>query len=56
MLSGGLTADTVGAALRYVSPYALDVSSGVETDRIKDPRKMDAFVAAVRSTIPSVGN
>ena len=48
MLSGGLSPETVGAALATVGPYALDVSSGVETDRIKDPAKMAAFVAAAR--------
>ncbi|WP_226579413.1 phosphoribosylanthranilate isomerase [Acuticoccus sediminis] len=47
MLSGGLTPETVAAALRTARPYAVDVSSGVETDRLKDPAKMAAFVAAV---------
>lgn len=49
MLSGGLTADTVGEAVARLSPYAVDVSSGVETDRVKDPAKMVRFVEAVRS-------
>ena len=47
-LAGGLNAGNVAAALRLVSPYAVDVSSGIETDGIKDSKKMAAFAAAVR--------
>ncbi|MDR5682466.1 MAG: phosphoribosylanthranilate isomerase [Armatimonadota bacterium] len=49
ILSGGLTAANVGDAIRRVRPYAVDVSSGVETDGQKDPAKIAAFVAAVRA-------
>jgi phosphoribosylanthranilate isomerase len=50
VLSGGLTAETVGDALRRVRPWAVDVSSGVEIAKgIKDAGKMAAFVAAVRN-------
>jgi len=49
LLSGGLTADTVQKAVREVRPYGVDVSSGVETEGVKDPSKMAAFVAAARS-------
>ena len=49
MLSGGLDAAAVGDAVRRLAPYAVDVSSGVESDGVKDPAKIAAFVAAVRS-------
>ncbi|MCR5825342.1 MAG: phosphoribosylanthranilate isomerase [Oscillospiraceae bacterium] len=47
-LAGGLDADNASAAVRLLRPYAVDVSSGIETDGRKDKRKMAAFVAAVR--------
>lgn len=47
-LAGGLHPGNVRQALQQVSPYAVDVSSGVETDKIKDPVKIRAFVRAVR--------
>ena len=49
VLAGGLDAGNVGAAIRQVRPYAVDVSSGVEHSRgIKDHQAMRRFVAAVR--------
>lgn len=46
-LAGGLNPENVAEALT-TKPYALDVSSGVETDKIKDFEKMKAFIQAVR--------
>ena len=47
-LAGGLSFDNVGKAIQQLAPYAVDVSSGIETDGLKDKTKMAAFVAAVR--------
>jgi phosphoribosylanthranilate isomerase len=48
IISGGLTADNVGACIRALRPYGVDVRSGIETDGVKDPGKMRAFVRAVK--------
>lgn len=47
-LAGGLNENNVAEAIRNYHPYAVDVSSGIETDGRKDPKKMAAFAAAVR--------
>lgn len=50
VLAGGLTAANVGAAIRQVEPYAVDVSGGVEHSKgIKDPEKIQQFVAQVNA-------
>lgn len=48
-LAGGLDITNVSDALKELAPYAVDISSGIETDAKKDPQKMAAFVSAVRN-------
>ena len=46
-LAGGLDTENVSEAIKVLKPFAVDVSSGIETDGVKDKTKMAAFVAAV---------
>ena len=48
ILAGGLGPDNVAEAVRRFRPYAVDLSSGAETDGWKDPEKMARCVQAVR--------
>ena len=47
-LAGGLSIENAENAIKMVNPYALDISSGVETDGLKDKDKMISFVNIVR--------
>ena len=47
-LAGGLDPESVGEAIRMLEPFAVDVSSGVETDGIKDEKKIAEFIKAVK--------
>ena len=47
-LAGGITAELIDQAHENIRPFAVDVSSGVETDGVKDLEKMKLAVSAVR--------
>lgn len=47
-LAGGLSPENAADAIRRLAPYGVDVSSGIETDGVKDIQKMKDFVRAVR--------
>lgn len=48
ILAGGLNPENVGDAVMSVRPYAVDTASGVETDGIKDQKKVVAFINNAR--------
>lgn len=47
-LAGGLNPGNAAEAVKTLKPFAVDVSTGIETDGKKDSEKMTAFAAAVR--------
>lgn len=47
-LAGGLTPENIAGAAEKIRPYGVDLSSGIETDRLKDRNKILAAVKAVR--------
>ena len=47
-LAGGLTPDNIPEAIARLRPYAIDISSGIETDRVKDPEKITKAVIEAR--------
>ena len=53
MLAGGLTPKNVLEAIGMARPMAVDVSSGVETDYVKDAARVKLFVSAVRGSAES---
>ncbi|CAH0249333.1 N-(5'-phosphoribosyl)anthranilate isomerase [Peribacillus simplex] len=50
ILAGGLTPENVGKAINAVSPFAVDVASGVETNGLKDAVKIKAFINEAKYT------
>ena len=50
-IAGGLNAGNVREAIQYFAPYAVDVSSGVETDGQKDLEKITEFIERVKDGI-----
>lgn len=48
-LAGGINPSNVRNAISQVQPYGIDVSSGVETDGVKDPNKLLEIITKVRS-------
>ncbi|MHB8105595.1 MAG: phosphoribosylanthranilate isomerase [Dehalococcoidales bacterium] len=48
IIAGGLNPENVGEAIKTLKPWAVDVSTGVETNGVKDMQKIIKFIEAVR--------
>jgi phosphoribosylanthranilate isomerase len=55
IIAGGLEAASVGELVRRVCPMGVDVSSGVETNGVKDENKIRDFISAARKADPGEG-
>ncbi|MCR4605250.1 MAG: phosphoribosylanthranilate isomerase [Eubacterium sp.] len=51
ILAGGLDPENVAQAIRELEPFGVDVSSGIETDGVKDIEKMKRFVEEARGVL-----
>ncbi|OJU16548.1 MAG: hypothetical protein BGN88_03590 [Clostridiales bacterium 43-6] len=49
ILAGGLNAETILPAIRATSPFGVDISSGIETDGVKDRKKIKTIMTLLRS-------
>lgn len=49
-LAGGLNTDNLEKAIKICHPFAVSVTTGVETDGVKDREKMDSFIKIARRT------
>ena len=55
-IAGGLTSQNVAQAKAFFQPYAVDVSSGVETNGVKDIEKIKEFLKKAKEDTPYINN
>lgn len=53
-LAGGLTSENISQVLKVVKPFAIDISSGVETEGVKDNEKIKKFIEIVKRMDPAL--